>query len=298
MSDGTATSSTRTKPRCWASSPCRLYNTGSSGLVTERHSRYTSRDHTRVSGPPATNLKFTGLAKVANADPRGDFLLFEAKRASRDYRGGLVCQHLSLNGIRGLFASQPSHFSIQSCDNRGQPLYPFCGPFTGGESHLLCILVPVEAFSQRPVEALLDALVPEDVNPTAPNLDRVLCQQLTDRAHEFTAGVNLKKILPPQGAPLVNPSNAIGDLCRRLASQGLSLLETDGNVNDRENVKDSFPSYTIVWQEEQVGLIDLVWHRHVKLRPWYVTWGREVDLPAGLLFEAVLCLLLSHICCD
>ena len=59
----------------------------------------------RVSGPPATTLQFTGLVKVANADPRGDFLLFEAKRASRDYRGGLLCQRLGLDGIRGLFAS-------------------------------------------------------------------------------------------------------------------------------------------------------------------------------------------------
>ena len=59
----------------------------------------------RVSGPPATTLQFTGLVKVANADPQGEFLLFEAKRASRDYRGGLLCQPLGLDGIRGLFAS-------------------------------------------------------------------------------------------------------------------------------------------------------------------------------------------------
>ena len=43
--------------------------------------------------------------KIANADPRGDFLLFDAKRASRDYRGGLLCQHLGLDDIRGLFVS-------------------------------------------------------------------------------------------------------------------------------------------------------------------------------------------------
>ena len=45
------------------------------------------------------------LVKVANADPRGDFLLFKAKRASRDYRGGLLYQRLGLDGIRGLFFS-------------------------------------------------------------------------------------------------------------------------------------------------------------------------------------------------
>ena len=59
----------------------------------------------RVSGPPATTLQCTGLVKVAKADPRGDFLLFEAKRAFRDYRGGLLCQRLGLDGIRGLFVS-------------------------------------------------------------------------------------------------------------------------------------------------------------------------------------------------
>ena len=84
--------------------------------------------------------------------------------------------------------------------------------------------MPEEAFSQRPVEALYDALVPVDVNPTAPNLDRVLRQQLTDGAHELTVGVNLKELRPPQGAPLVNPGKAIGDLFRSLASQGLSLF--------------------------------------------------------------------------
>ena len=115
--------------------------------------------------------QFTGLVKIAKAD----FLLPEAKGASRDYRGGLLCQRLGLDGIRKLFASEPCHFSIQSCDNREQPLHPLCGPFTGWESQLLGILVPEEAFSQRPIKALHDALVPVDVNPIAPNLDRVLC---------------------------------------------------------------------------------------------------------------------------
>ena len=57
----------------------------------------------QVSGPPATTLQFIGLVKVGNADPRGDFLLLEAKTASWDYRGGLLCQRIGLDGIRGLF---------------------------------------------------------------------------------------------------------------------------------------------------------------------------------------------------
>ena len=93
--------------------------------------------------------------------------------------------------------------------------------------------MPEQAFSQCPVEALHDALVPVDVYPTASNLDRVLRQQLTDGAHELAPWVNLKELRPPQGAALVNPRQAIGDLCRGLASQGLSLFVAAGDVNDR-----------------------------------------------------------------
>ena len=150
---------------------------------------------------------------------------------------------------------------------------------------------------QGPTEALYDALFPVYVNPTAPNLDRVLRQQLTDGAHELTTGINMKKLWPPQGASLVNPSKTIGDLCRSLASQGLSLFVAAGDVNDRESITEGFPSYAVVWQEMQVGLMDLVWYRHVKFRPWYVSWSRQIAMPDGLLLEPVLGLLLSHLCC-
>ena len=115
-----------------------------------------------------------------------------------------------------------------------------------------------------------DALVPVDVNPTAPNLDRVFRQQLTDGAHELAAGISVKELRPLQGAPLVNPSEAIGDLCCNLASEGLSLFVAAGDVNDSESITEGFLSYAVVWQEEQVCLMDLVWYRHVKFRPWYV----------------------------
>ena len=129
--------------------------------------------------------------------------------------------------------------------------------------HLLSILVSEEAFSQRPIETLYDAVVPVDVNPTAPNLDRVLRQQLTDGAHKLTAGVNLKDLRPPQGARLVNPGKAIGDLCRSLASQGLSLFVATGDVKGRESITEGIPSYAVVWQEEQVCLMDLVLYRQI-----------------------------------
>ena len=141
------------------------------------------------------------------------------------------------------------------------------------------------------------ALVPVDVNPTPTNLDRVLRQQLTDGAHELAPRVNLKELRPPQGAPLINPSKAIGDLCRCLASQGLSLFVAAGDVNDRESITEGILSYAVVWQEQQVCLMDLVWSRHVKFRLLYVSWSRQIDLPDGLLFEPVHGLLLSHLCC-
>ena len=159
--------------------------------------------------------------------------------------------------------------------------------------------MPEETFSQCPVEALYDVLVPVDVHPTAPDLDRVLRQQLTDGAHELARRVNLKELWPPQGASLVNPSKAISDLCRGLASQGLSLFVAAGDVNNRESITEGVLSYAVVWQEEQVCLMDLVWYRHVKFRPWYtyVSWSRQIDLPDSLLSEPVLGLLLSHLCC-
>ena len=131
--------------------------------------------------------------------------------------------------------------------------------------------MPKEAFSQHPVEALHNALVPVDVIPTAPNLDRVLRQQLTDGAHELKAWTKLEGASATAGAPLVHPSRAIGDLCRCLASQGLSLFVAAGDINDRESITEGFPSYAVVWQEEQVGLMNLVWYRHVKFWPWYVS---------------------------
>ena len=157
--------------------------------------------------------------------------------------------------------------------------------------------MPEEAFNERPVEALYDALGHVDVNLTATNLGRVLRQQLTDGVHELTAGVNLTELPPPQEAPLVNPGKVIGDLCRSLASQGLSFFVAAGDVNDRESITEGFPSYAVVWQEEQVCLMDLIRYRHVKFRPWYVSGSRQIDLPDGLLLEPVFGLLLSHLCC-
>ena len=129
-----------------------------------------------------------------------------------------------------------------------------------------------------------------NIDPTAPDLDPVFGEQLAHCAHELAPRVNLEELRPPQGAPFVNPSQAIGDHCRSLANQGLSVLVAACDVNDCGSV-------AVVWQKEQVGLVDLVWRDYVDFWSWYVPWGREVDLPDGLLLKPVLGLLLSHLCC-
>ena len=128
----------------------------------------------------------------------------------------VAAQPLGLDGIRGLFASQSGHFTVQSSNNCKQSLSPLCGPRSLRERHLLGILVPEETFSQRPVQVPYDALVPDDVNPTSPDLDRVLCKQLAHRSHELVPRVNLKELRLSQGVPAVNPSKAIGDLFHSL----------------------------------------------------------------------------------
>ena len=112
------------------------------------------------------------------------------------------------------------------------------------------------------------------------------------------AVVNMKELRPPQGSPLVNPGKAIGHLCYSLASQGLGLFVAAGDVNVRETITEGFPSYAVVWQEEQVCLMDLVWYRHVKFRPWFVSSSRQIDLPDGLLLELVLGLLVVIFAAD
>ena len=111
-------------------------------------------------------------------------------------------------------------------------------------------------------------------------------EQLAHRTHELAPRVNLKELRSPQGAP----SQAIGDLCRSLTTQGLSLLVAAGDVNDSESVAEGFPSYAVVWQKEQIRLVALVRRGDVEFWSWYVPWGRAVDLPdACFLSQSLAC---------
>ena len=133
-----------------------------------------------------------------------------------------------------------------------------CLPLTRREAHLLGILVHKQPLCEGPVPALYNPLVPVDVNPTAPNMNRVLSSSWP--THELAPRVNLKELRPLQRPPSVDPRRSIGDLCRGLASQRLSLFVALGYIYDRESVAEGFPLNAVVWLKEQIRLVDLVGH--------------------------------------
>ena len=65
----------------------------------------TLQETTPGQWPAGYHLPVHWAGKDSERRPTRDFLLFEAKRASRDYRGGLLCQRFGLEGIQGLFVS-------------------------------------------------------------------------------------------------------------------------------------------------------------------------------------------------
>ena len=64
----------------------------------------TLQETTPSQWPAGDHPPVHRAGKDSERRPRGDFLLFEAKRASRDYRGGLSCQRLGLDGIRNFLS--------------------------------------------------------------------------------------------------------------------------------------------------------------------------------------------------
>ena len=103
-------------------------------MVTERPSRYTWR----VSCSATTALELARLIEEANTDPRRELLLLKTDRAAGNRRRGLSTYRLCPNGLRRALTGQPGDLSIQSRDNRRQPLHPLCRsstnrqPRTGG----------------------------------------------------------------------------------------------------------------------------------------------------------------------
>lgn len=131
-----------------------------------------------------------------------------------------------------------------------------------------------EPLCESPVPAFYNPLVSVTVDPTLPHLDRVLCQQLTDRAHELTTGVNLERFGPLQWTSPVDARKSFGNLLGLFCGQ-----------NHSECIFVCARLSSVVWQEKQVALMDLVWYIHVKLWLKYVSLGSEVDLPDGLLLQ-------------
>ena len=187
-------------------------------------------------------------------------------------KGRLLHHMFLLDGIYRLLPSQPGHFPIQGRHNRGQPPNPLSRPRAFGESLLSVVLVPKQPLSQRPVPALHNALVPVDVRAASSNRNPVLCQQLASRTHELTSRVNLEKLGPLQGPPFVDALESGRDLSRGLACHGLGFLIAAGNVNERESVLIRFPPDLVVWNENEVSLVDLIWLTDVKPRARAVPW--------------------------
>ena len=145
---------------------------------------------------------------------------------------------------------------------------PFRAATTAG-NRTLCpqgATSPGHTVSQRPVEALHDALVLMVINTPTSNRNSLFRQHLADCAHELSPRVNLEKLGPLQWPPSVDPRQGIGDLCCGLASQRLSLFVAAGDVNDRESIAKGLPPHAAMQQKEQVSFMDLVWLADIKLR--------------------------------
>ena len=235
----------------------------------------------RVSGATPPTLEFAGLIQDANTNPRRELLLLKSDRAAGNRRRGPSTYRLCPNGLRRTLTGQPGDLSIQSRDNRRQPLHPLCGSPTNRQPHLLGVLVVEEPLRQSSVPPLHDSLVPVVTDPAAPGLDVVLSKELANCPHKFASRVHLQQLGPLQRYPFVDARQAIGDLCCALASQRLGLLVPRGNVDYGEGVLISPPSHAVVGKKEQVSLMDLIWHLDIKLRSRYAP-------PDGFFLQPVL----------
>ena len=148
-------------------------------IIKHRLARHLEGPH-RVSGAAPPTLELAGLVQVPDAGPRRELLLPEAGRAAENRRGGPSAHRLCPNGLRRTLTGQPGDLSIQSRDDRRQPLHPFCGPVIRRQPHLLGVLVAEEPLSQGAVEAFYNSLVPVAIDPAAPYLNAVLSKEFAN----------------------------------------------------------------------------------------------------------------------
>ena len=124
-------------------------------------------------------------------------------------------------------------------------------------------------------------------------------EQLIDRAHELVPGVDLEQFWPLQQAPSVDARQSFSNLFSLFCGQRLGLLVSRGNVNDGECilVRLSISRQAVMRQKEEVSLVDLVRRGDVEFWSWNVPWGREVDLPDGLLLQPAPSRIFRDLCC-
>ena len=80
----------------------------------------------RVSCSATTALELARLTEEANTNPRRELLLLKTDRAAGNRRRGPSAHRLCPNGLRRALTGQPGDLSIQSRDDRRQPLHPLC----------------------------------------------------------------------------------------------------------------------------------------------------------------------------
>ena len=106
------------------------------------------------------------------------------------------------------------------------------------------------------------------------------------------------KVFQQPDQPPTCGSNRLRKLSSCRPEVGRASTPAANRMAARSSCRQSSSDFcAISFMKEQIRLVDLVGHRHVKLRPRYAPWGRQKDLPDGPPFEPVLGLLFSHLCC-
>ena len=203
MLGGTTRSSSRTNPRLVKHRLAGLGHRASEPVHLEGPHRVS------CSTPPA--LELARLIEEANTNPRRKLLLLKTDRAAGNRRRGL-CP----NCLRRALTGQPGDLSIQSRDDRRQPLHPLCRSSTNRQPHLLGVLVAEESLRQSSVPPLHKSLVPVVTDPAAPGLDAVLSKELANCPHKFASRVHLQQLGPLQRPPSVDARQGSSNFCCRL----------------------------------------------------------------------------------
>ena len=122
---------------------------------------------------------------------------------------------------------------------------------------------------------------------TAPDRDTMLGLQLIYHAYELVPRIDLKQLRSPEGAQFVNPFKSTRNLFGLFCGQGLGHFVVGGHVNNCERILEHFAAMrqAVIWQKQEIGLVDFIQCHHIKLGLRYVSGNWQVDLPDGLLLK-------------